>query len=81
MGRAGSRDEMVEVLIVGIGGVGPIRQLMVGLVQNDSCVVLIGRENEDVEVGTERTECTFFGFGEVGLLWKGGWKFGIRDVS
>ena len=94
MGRAGSRDEIVEVLIVGLGGVGskglvggPIRQLMVGLgkviilVQDDSHVALIGGENEDVGIGAERAKCRFFGFGEVGLLWEGSWKFGIRDVN
>ena len=42
---------------------------------------LISRENEDVGVGAERAECRFFGFGEVGSLWKSGRKFEIRDVS
>ena len=78
MGRADNRDKRVEVLIVGLGGVGSkglvgeaIRQLTVGLsilVQDDSHVALIGRENEDVGVGAERAKCKFFGFGEVGLL-------------
>ena len=89
---ASSRDEIVEVLIVGLGGVGskglvggPIRQLMVDLIkvvillQDDSSIALIG--GEDVGVGAERAECRFFGFGEVGSLWEGGRKFGIRDVS
>ena len=93
MGRAGSRDEMVEILIVGLGGVeskglvgGPIRQLTVGLgkviilVLDDSRVTLIGGENEDGGVGAERAKCRFFRFGEVGVLWEGSWKFGIRDV-
>ena len=79
MGRAGSRDEIVEVLIVGVGGVGskPIRELTVGLgkviilVQDDSHVALIGGENEDVGVGVERAKGRFFGFGEVELLWEG----------
>ena len=79
MGRASSGDEIVEVLIVGLGGVGnkgfvggPIRQLTVGLgkvvilVQDDSCIVLISGENEDVGFGAERVECRFFRFGEVG---------------
>ena len=92
--RAGSRDEIVEVLIVGLGGVGskglvdgPIRQLMVGLgkvvilVKDDSSVAFIGGENDDVGVGAERAECRFFGFGEIGSLWEAGRKFGIRDVS
>ena len=78
MGRAGSIDEIVEVLIVGLGGVGskgliggPIRQLTVGLskeiilVQDDSRIALIGGENEDVGVGAERAKCRFFRFGEV----------------
>ena len=85
---------MVEALIVGLGGdgskgliAGPIRQLTLGLgkviilVQDDSRVALIGRENKDVWVGAERAKCRFFGFGEVWLLWVGGWKFEIRDVS
>ena len=85
---------MVEVFIVGLGGVGSkgliaglITQLTVSLgkviivVQDDSCVVLIGWENEDVGVGAERAKCRFFRFGEVGLLWAGGRKFRIRDVS
>ena len=76
---------MVEVLIVGLGGVeskgvviGPITQLMVDLgkvmtlVQDNSRVALIGRENEDVGVGAERAKCIFLGFAEVGLLWEGG---------
>ena len=91
---SGSKDEIVEDLIVGLGGVeskglvgGPIRQLTVSLskviilVQDDSHVALIGGENNDVGVGAERAKCRFFRFGEVGLLWEGGWKFGIRDVS
>ena len=94
MDRAGSRDENVEVLIVGLGGVGskglvggPVRQLTVGLskviilVQDDSHIAPIGGENENVGVGVERAKCRFFGFEEVGLLWEGGWKFGIRDLS
>ena len=63
----------MEVLIVGLGGVGskrfvggPIRQLTVGLgkvvilVQDDSRVALIGGEDEDVGVGAERAERRFF---------------------
>ena len=50
-------------------------------VQNNSRVAIIGWENEDVGVGAERVKCRFFGFGEVGLLWEGGWKFGIRNVG
>ena len=93
MGKAGCRDEIVEVLIVGLGVVGSkglvggsIRQLTVGLgkviilVQDDSRIALIGGENED-EIGAERAKCRFFKFGEVGLLWESGWIFGIRDVS
>ena len=79
-------------MIVGLGGVeskglvgGLIRQLTVGLgkvnilVLDDSRVALIGGENEDVGVGVERAKCRFFRFGEVGVLWEGGWKFGMRD--
>ena len=75
----------MEVLIVGLGGVGskglvggPIRQLTVGLgkviilVHDDSHVALIGGENEDVGVGAERAKCRFFGIGEVGFV-VGGW--------
>ena len=60
----------MEVLIVGLGGVGskgfvggPIRQLTVGLgkvvilVRDNSRIALIGGENEDVGVGAERAEC------------------------
>ena len=74
------------LLLLGLVG-GPIRQLTVSLgkvvilVQDDSSVALIGRENKDVGVGAERAESRFFGFGEVGSLWEGGRKFGIRDVS
>ena len=84
----------MEVLIVGLGGVGstglvggPITQLMVGLskviilVQDDSRIALIGGENDDFGVGAERVKCRLFGLGEVGSLWKGGGKFGIRDVD
>ena len=83
----------MEVLIVGLGEVGrkgfvggPIRQLTVSLgmvvilVQDDSRIVHIGGENEDIGVGAEGAECSFFRFGEVGSLWKGGGKFGIGDV-
>ena len=58
---------MVEILIVGLGGVGskglvggPIRPLTVGLgkviipVQDDSRVALMGGKNEDVGVGAKR---------------------------
>ena len=92
--RGGSRGKMEKDLIVGLGGVGfkgmicePIRQLTVGLgkviilVQEDSYVSLIGRENKDVGVGVERSKCRFFGFGVVGLLREDGWKFRIRDVG
>ena len=85
---------MVDVLIVGLGGVGSkgligglIRQLTVSLgkviifVQDDSHVALIGGENKDVGVGADRVKCRFFGFEEVGLLWEGCWKFGLRDVT
>ena len=84
----------MEVLIVGLGGVGskgliggPIRQLTIGLgkviilVQEDGHAALIGGENKGVGVGAERAKCRYFGFGEVRLLWEGGFKFGIRDVS
>ena len=89
MGKAGSRDDVVEVLIAELGGVGskglvggPIRQLgkVIIPVQDDNRVALISGENEDV-VGAERAKCRFLGFGETGLLWDGGWKFGIRDIS
>ena len=83
----------MKVLVVGLGGVGskgfvggPIRQLMVGLgkivilVQDSSHIALIGGENENVGAGVERAECRFFRFGEVGSLWEGVGKFGIRDV-
>ena len=63
----------MEVLIVGVGGVGskglvggPIRQLTVGLgkvmilVQDDSCIALIGGENEDVGIGAERAKSHAF---------------------
>ena len=46
-------------------------------VQDNSCVALIGWENEDVGVGEERAKCRFFRFGEVGLLMEGGGKFMI----
>ena len=87
MRRAGSRDEMVGVLIVGLGGVGRWTDQTVGLskviilVQDKSRVALIGGENGDVGIGTERAKCRFFRFGEVSLLWEDGWKFGIRDVG
>ena len=83
----------MEVLIVGLGGVGrngfvggTIRQLTVDLgkvvilVQDDSRIALIVGENEDIGVGAEGAECSFFRFGEVGLLWEGGGKFGVGDV-
>ena len=85
---------MMEVLIVGLGGVGSkgligglIGQLTVGLskviilVQDNNRVALIGGESKDVGVSAERTKCRFFRFEEVRLLGEGGWKFGIRDVS
>ena len=73
MGETGSGDEMGEVLIVGFSRnrckgliCAPIRQLMVSLgkviilVQDDSHVAHIGRENEDVGVVRREQSADFF---------------------